>query len=146
MTIGIMTPEEVREFLLVRPARLRILATVRADGGPHAAPLWFDVDDDGDLLFNTAVDSVKGRNLRREGRAALSVADPEPPYSFVLVEGRVTIIEDLAQVRPWAGRIGGRYMGEERADEFGDRNGESGELLVRLHSDKVTAAVDLDSY
>jgi hypothetical protein len=58
----------------------------------------------------------------------------------------VAIIEDLAQVRPWAGRIGGRYMGEERADGFGDRNGVAGELLVRLHPDKVTAAVDLDSF
>jgi len=82
---------------------------------------------------------VKGHNLRREGRAALSVANPEPPYSFVLVEVR-------CPVRPWAGRIGGRYMGQERTDEFGDRNGVAGELLVRLHPDKVTAAVDLDSF
>jgi len=55
MTPRKLTPEEVREFPLVRPARLGTLATVRSDGRPHAAPLWFDVDDDGDLLFNTAM-------------------------------------------------------------------------------------------
>ena len=48
--------------------------------------------------------------------------------------------DDLDEVRRFATIIGGRYMGAERADEFGERNGVPGERLVRLHPSKVTAA------
>ena len=86
---------------------------------------------------------MKGRNLRRAGRASLCVQDDRPPFSFVTVEGPVTLIDDLDQVRAWAGRIGGRYMGADRADEYGDRNGVPGELLVRLTPEHVVAAADV---
>lgn len=138
-----MTPEEVRRFLGTGPARPGVLSTVRADGRPHAAPIWYDLDEDGSLMFNTGETSVKGRNLRREGRAAICVEDPEPPYSYVIIEGPVTLIRELDQVRAWAGRIGARYMGEERTEEFADRNGVAGELLVRLHPERVTSAADI---
>ncbi|HEX3793308.1 MAG TPA: PPOX class F420-dependent oxidoreductase [Acidimicrobiales bacterium] len=138
-----MTDEEVRAFLTARPARTGKLGTVRADGRPHVAPVWYDVEDDGTLVFNTGENTVKGRNLLRDNRATICVDDERPPFSFVLVEGRVEIIRDLAQVRHWAGRIGGRYMGEERADEFGERNGVEGELLIRLRPDQLHSAADL---
>jgi PPOX class probable F420-dependent enzyme len=114
------------------------LATVRADGRPHLAPIWFVLDGD-DILFNTGAETVKGRNLRRDGRASLCVDDETPPYSFVIVNGRVTVTEDLAEVRRWAAAIGGRYMGADRAEEFGRRNGVPGELLVRLTPTSVLA-------
>jgi PPOX class probable F420-dependent enzyme len=138
-----MTDDEIRAFLTSQPARTGILATVRADGRPHVAPVWFDVDDDGALLFNTGVGTVKGRNLIREGRAALCVDDDLPPFSFVTLEGPVEISDDLVEVRHWAGRIGGRYMGADRAEEFGARNGVEGELLVRLRPDHIVSASDL---
>src|ERR1700733_1286341 len=106
-----MSDDEVREFLTSMPARPGILATVRADGRPHAAPIWYAVDDDGVILFNTGETTVKGRNLRREGRAVLSVDDDRAPFSFVTLEGPVAISDDPADVRHWAGVIGGRYMG-----------------------------------
>jgi PPOX class probable F420-dependent enzyme len=137
-----MSSDEVQAFLR-SPVRPGILATVRADGRAHAAPIWFDVDDDGSIVFNTGEDTVKGRNLRRSGRASLCVQDDQPPFSFVAVEGAVTLIDDLDQVKAWAGRIGGRYMGADRADEFGQRNGVPGELLVRLVPDHVVAAADV---
>lgn len=138
-----MTPEEVRRFLTTRPARPAVLSTVRADGRPHLAPVWYDLDDDGTVMFNTGETTAKGRNLRREGRAAICVEDPEPPYSYVIIEGPVTLSRALDQVRAWAGRIGGRYMGEERTQEFADRNGVPGELLVRLQPERVTSAADI---
>jgi PPOX class probable F420-dependent enzyme len=138
-----MTDLEVRTFLGALPAPTGKLATVRADGRPHVAPVWFEVDDDGALLFTTGEGTVKGRNLLREGRAAICVDDDRPPFSFVVVEGVVEITDDLAEVRHWAGRIGGRYMGMERAEEYGNRNGVAGELLVRLRPDQVTSAADL---
>jgi len=138
-----MDEDEIRVFLTTLPARTGKLATVRADGRPHVAPIWYDVDDDGALLFNTGESTVKGRNLVRDGRASLCVDDDRPPFSFVVIEGGVDIVSDLAEVRHWATRIGGRYMGAARAEEYGARNGVEGELLVRLHPDHITSAANL---
>jgi PPOX class probable F420-dependent enzyme len=138
-----MSDAEVSAFLSSVPPRPGVLATVRTDGRPHVAPVWYELDDDGSLVFNTGEKTVKGRNLLREGRASLCVDDDRPPFSFVVVEGAVEIIADLAEVRRWATRIGGRYMGPERAEEYGARNGVAGELVVRLRPERVVSAQDL---
>jgi PPOX class probable F420-dependent enzyme len=138
-----MTDRQVRAFLTASPARTGKLATVRADGRPHVAPVWYDVDDDGSLVFNTGESTVKGRNLRRDPRASLCVDDQRPPFSFVVVEGAVEISGDLVEVRRWAARIGGRYMGAQRAEEYGSRNGVPGELLVRLRPEHTLSAADV---
>jgi len=138
-----MHPDQLRSFLTALPARTGKLATVRSDGRPHVAPVWYEVDDDGSILFNTGEGTVKGRNLLRQGVASICVDDERPPFSFVVIEGSVDISRDLAEVRSWAARIGGRYMGVERAEDYGARNGVPGELLVRLHPDHLTSAVDL---
>jgi PPOX class probable F420-dependent enzyme len=132
-----MTDEQWRDFLS-HGTRTGKLSTVRADGSPHVTPIWFLLDG-ADLVFNTAKESVKGRNLARDGRVALCVDEDRPPYAFVVLHGRAELSEDLGQVRHWAARIGARYMGEERAEEFGDRNGVPGELLVRIRVEKVLA-------
>jgi PPOX class probable F420-dependent enzyme len=138
-----MNGEEVRAFLTVLPPHTGKLATVRADGRPHLAPVWYDVDEDGTLVFNTGAATVKGRNLRRDPRASLCVDDERAPFSFVVVEGVAELSDDLADVRAWATRIGGRYMGPERAEEYGTRNGVPGELVVRLRPQQVVSALDL---
>ena len=138
-----MSDQEVRAFLTASPPRTAKLATVRADGRPHLAPVWYDVDDDGSVVFSTGASTVKGRNLTRDPRASLCVDDDRPPFSFVVLEGTVEISDDLAEVRHWAKRLGGRYMGAERAEEYGARNGVAGELMVRLRPSRVTSARDL---
>jgi hypothetical protein len=137
-----MSDDEWRAFLR-HPVRPAVLANTRRDSGPHAAPVWYDVDDDGTLLFTTGATTVKGRAVRRDGRVALCVQDDQPPFSFVAVEGRATWTDDVDEVRAWATRIGGRYMGADRADEFGARNGVPGELLVRVTPERVTGARDV---
>jgi PPOX class probable F420-dependent enzyme len=137
-----MTDGEVRRFLDSTPARPAILATVRPDGRPHAAPIWYALDGDA-LVFNTGADTVKGRNLRRDPRVALSIDDDAAPFSFVVVEGEAQLSDDLAHVRHWAEVIGGRYMGADKAEELGERNGVPGELLVRVVPTRITSAKDL---
>ena len=132
-----LSDEEAFAFVAAAP-RTGKLATVRADGSPHVAPVWVAVDGRS-LLFNTGAGSVKGRTLRRDPRAALCFDDEQPPFAFVVFEGSVEIIEDVDQVRRWAAVIGGRYMGADRAEEFGARNGVPGELLVRLVPDRIVA-------
>lgn len=132
-----MTEDEWRAFVS-EGTRTGKLATVREDGSPHLAPIWFVLDGD-DFVFNTGKDTVKGRNLARDGRVVLCVDDDRPPFAFVTLRGRAEISEDPVELRRWAARIGGRYMGEDRAEEFGERNGVPGELLVRVRIDKVNA-------
>jgi PPOX class probable F420-dependent enzyme len=138
-----MSDEEVSAFLTASPPRTGKLATVRADGRPHVAPIWYDVDEDGSLVFNTGESTVKGRNLLRDPRASMCVDDDRPPFSFVVVEGVVEISDNPDELRQWATRISGRYMGAERAEEYGARNGVPGELVVRLRPERVTSARDV---
>ncbi len=142
-----MDDEEVAAFLGAPPARTGKLATVRPDGRPHIAPIWFVLDRSaatpdspvGDLVFNTGVDTVKGRNLARDPRTALCVDDEAPPFAFVIVEGTVTLSDDPGELRHWATAIGGRYMGEDQAEAYGARNGVPGELVVRLRPTRILA-------
>ncbi|MER8186669.1 PPOX class F420-dependent oxidoreductase [Kitasatospora sp. NPDC094015] len=131
-----MTEPQWRAFL-THGTRTGKLATTRADGSPHLAPIWFLLDGD-ELVFNTGSTTVKGRNLARDGRVMLCVDDDRPPFAYVVVRGTATISEELPEVRAWAGRIAARYMGEDRAEEYAARNGVPGELLVRVAIEKVT--------
>ena len=140
-----MTKEEAYAFMAAG-TRTGKLATVRADGRPHVAPIWFVLDGE-DLIFNTWHSSVKGKNLQRDGRIALTVDEEVSPYAFVLVEGRVEIVEDnLAESKKWATRIGARYMGEDQAEAFGERNSVPGELLVRVKVNKIIAQKELAAW
>lgn len=138
-----MSPQETRAFL-THGTRTASVATVRPDGRPHVAPVWFvlaDADNEWgfEVVFTTGAKTVKGRDLRRDPRVALTVDDENPPYAFVLVEGEATLSDDVAEMLPWATKIGGRYMGAENAERFGQRNAVPGELLVRVRPSKVIA-------
>jgi PPOX class probable F420-dependent enzyme len=122
------------------------LATVRKDGTPHVAPIWFLVDpaDDGDhLVFTTGADTVKGNALRRDPRLSMCVDVDAPPYSFVQFTAEASISEDLDEMLDWATHLGGRYMGEHAAEAFGKRNAVPGELLVRARITKVIALAEI---
>jgi len=73
----------------------------------------------------------------------LCVDDERPPFSFVVVDGKVDVSEDLDEMLVWATRIGGRYMGAEKAEAYGRRNAVPGELLVRLRPAHVVAQADI---
>jgi PPOX class probable F420-dependent enzyme len=139
-----MTEDERRDFLLTGTHTAKI-ATVRANGLPHVKPVWFTLDGD-DLLFTTHDSYVMTRHLRRDPHVALTVDDQEPPYSYVMIEGTVTLSENLDDLVRWATVIGGRYMGADRAEEFGKRNGVPGELLVRVTPTKILARADIAGY
>lgn len=118
------------------------LAYVAADGRPLVAPVWFIVDG-GQLVFNTGKATAKGHALSRDPRVAICVDDQEPPFSFVQVQGTASIGEDPDELLDLATRIAARYMGAERAEEFGRRNGVPGELVVRVTPTKVITAFNV---
>jgi PPOX class probable F420-dependent enzyme len=127
---------------LSQGTRTAKLAYVASDGRPLVAPVWFVVDGQ-QLVFNTGKDTAKGRALARDPRVAICVDDETPPFSFVQIQGTVTLGEDPDELLDTATRIGGRYMGADRAEEFGRRNGVPGELIVRVTPIKVITAFDL---
>jgi PPOX class probable F420-dependent enzyme len=114
------------------------LGTVRADGSPHVVPVWVVFDGD-DIVFTAGESTAKVKAIRREPRVSMLFDDERPPFSFVSIRGLATLSDDLDEVRRWATRIGARYMGEDRAEEFGARNAVPGELLVRVSPEKVVA-------
>jgi PPOX class probable F420-dependent enzyme len=136
-----MTTAEWQEFVS-RGTRTGKAGVTSADGTPHVTPIWFLLDGD-DLVFNTHESSVKGKALRRDPRICVCVDDGTPPYSFVSLWGKASLSEDPDELRRWATELGRRYMGDDRAEEFGARNGIPGELLVRVRITKVVATRDL---
>lgn len=136
-----ITDPRVREFLSAgtRTGKLGYLAS---DGRPLVAPIWFVVEGDA-IVFNTGADTAKGKSIRRDPRVVLTVDLEEPPYGFVQVQGTASVDEDPTELVRTATAIGGRYMGRERAEEFGIRNGVPGELIVRITPTRVIAAFDM---
>ena len=115
---------------------------MRADGAPHVAPVWVDLDGD-QIVFTTSADTIKGKAILRDPRVSLCWDDERPPFSFVTVAGTAATSADAGDLVRWATRIGGRYMGADRAGEYGERNGVPGELLVRLTPEKIVSAFDV---
>jgi len=73
----------------------------------------------------------------------LLTPDPHPPFSFVQMQGVATITEDHQQLLDTATRIAARYMGADRADEFGQRNSAPGGIVVRVRPTRVVSAFKL---
>lgn len=136
-----MTKAEYREFLL-RGTKTGKLATVRRDGRPHVVPIWYDLDGD-TLVFTTGEQSVKYKSMKRDPRVSITVDDQTPPYSYVMIEGTVSFSEDPGELLRWATRIGGRYMGADKAEAYGKRNSTPGEVIVRIIPSKISAYKDV---
>jgi PPOX class probable F420-dependent enzyme len=137
--------DEVVEFLSAG-TRTGMFGYVAADGRPLVAPVWFVVDigqEGAELVFTTGRDTSKGRALTRDSRVVICVDDPHPPYSFVQVQGVASVSDDPHDVLDFTTRTGGRYMGADRADEFGRRNAVPGELVVRVRPTKVISGFDI---
>jgi PPOX class probable F420-dependent enzyme len=128
---------QVHAFLSegTRTGKLGYLST---SGQPLVAPVWFVVEGD-HLVFTTGKETAKGRALARDPRITLCVDLEHPPYAFVQVQGEAEISEDPVELLRAATVLGARYIGPDRAGEFGKRNAVPGELLVRLRPVKVLA-------
>ena len=88
------------------------LATVGRDGAPQVTPVWVDWDGT-HVRFNTAKGRVKDRKLRNNPRVALSIQDPDNPYPYVQVQGRViAMTESGADAHIDA--LAKRYLGQDR--------------------------------
>ncbi|HID51411.1 MAG TPA: PPOX class F420-dependent oxidoreductase [Anaerolineae bacterium] len=87
--------------------------------------------------------AAKLATVRADGRVSLCVDDETPPFAFVLLEGTAQISDDLTAVKHWASRIAARYMGEDQAEAYGERNGVPCELLIRVTITKIVAQKEI---
>ncbi|MCT1355978.1 PPOX class F420-dependent oxidoreductase [Gordonia sp. p3-SID1431] len=131
----------IRDFL-TSGTKTGHLGYTAADGRPLVVPVWFVLDGDR-IAFNTGATTAKGRALLRDSRVVMAVDLPEPPFGFVQVQGIARVTDDLDEVRRIATMCGARYMGAERAEEFGARNGVTGELGIWIEPSKVIASLDV---
>src|SRR5690349_19912524 len=114
----IMSKAEYLAFLGDR-AHCAKLATVCVDGRPHVVPVWFTLHNE-ELIFTSGYRSVKVKNILRVGRVTTCVDDATPPFHYVLLESRAEVLyASVEAARYWGAIIGGRYMGADRAEEFG---------------------------
>ena len=108
------------------------LATVNPDGSPQVTPVWFDVDGE-DIRINTARGRVKDRNLRRNAAVALAVMDPDNPYRYVQVRGRVSeVTESGADAH--IDSLAKKYMG---VDKYPHRKPGEVRVIYRVVPERV---------
>jgi PPOX class probable F420-dependent enzyme len=92
---------------------LAFLATVLPDGSPQVTPVWI-ARENGRITFNTAVGRVKERNMRRDPRVAISIADKEDPYDRVSIRGRVVEMTVGEEADRQIDELAKKYLGKDK--------------------------------
>lgn len=137
-----MTKDEIRNFLLQGTFTGK-LGTINKDGKPHVVPIWYTLDEQDNIVFNTGGESVKAKNIKRDNRVRLCVDDQTPLFSFVIVDGTAQIEKrQPSETYKWAKIIAARYMGDDKSEEYGRRNSGEGEILVRIKPTRIIAQKD----
>lgn len=98
---------------LIQEPNIGHLATVMPDGSPQVTPIWIDLEGS-QVLFNTATGRVKERNIRRDPRVGLSVANRDDPYERITIRGRVVEILDGEEAVTHIDKMAQKYLGRER--------------------------------
>ncbi|HEX4752396.1 MAG TPA: PPOX class F420-dependent oxidoreductase [Solirubrobacterales bacterium] len=108
------------------------VATLNSDGSPQVSAVWVGLD--GDLItFNTAEGRLKTKNLHRDERVAISIADQENPYESLIVQGKVVeMAQDGADDDIDA--LAKRYLG---ADSYPFRQPGEERVIVKIEPEKV---------
>ena len=132
-----MTKDEIRNFLLQGTFTGK-LGTINKDGTPHVVPIWYMIDEEDKIIFNTGDKSVKAKNIKRDNRVRLCVDDQTPLFSFVTIDGIAELISrEPDEVYKWAKIIAARYMGKAKSEAYGKRNSTKGELLIKIKPIRV---------
>ncbi len=100
---------------LAQGPNLAFLATILPDGQPQVQPMWVDADDD-HLIINTEAGRQKHRNIERDPRVTVTIVDPQDPYRYVEVRGKVVEIIDGPEARQHIDQLSRKYMGHDYAN------------------------------
>lgn len=88
------------------------LATLMPNGEPQVTPVWVDLEGD-HLIINSAKGRQKDRNLRRDPRVSLAIVDPDNPYRYLEIRGRVSEITEQGGA-PHLDKMAKKYLGVDK--------------------------------
>jgi PPOX class probable F420-dependent enzyme len=123
-------PDKYRDLFTKRA--FASLATLMPDGSPQVTPVWVDLE--GDLvLVNTARGRQKDKNMRRDPRVAMAVIDPENPYRYLEIRGRIAeIAEEGADAH--IDKMAKKYLG---ADKYPYRQPSETRVIFKIQPERV---------
>jgi PPOX class probable F420-dependent enzyme len=124
-------PEKARK--LFEEPNLGHVATVMSDGSPQVTPVWVELSN-GHVCFNTAAGRVKEKNLRRDPRVAISLANRENPYDTVDLRGRVVDMVEGQEADEMIDRLAKKYLGE---DAYPWRRRKERRVMVKVEPQSV---------
>ena len=108
------------------------LATLNPDGSPQVTPVWVDFDGT-NIIVNTARGRVKDKNMAQEPRVAVSIADPENPYRYLGIQGRVVEMTEKG-ADAHIDKMAKKYLGK---DTYPFRAPGEVRVVVKIAPDKV---------
>ena len=129
--MAVTIPDPFRDLLTKKA--FASLATVMADGSPQVTPVWFDFDGT-HVRVNSAKGRVKDRNMRRNGRVALSILDPDNPYRHMAIRGRVEEITE-AGADAHIDSLSKKYLGRDR---YPNRRPGEVRVIYRIRPERVS--------
>jgi len=124
-------PEQFRDLLSKKA--FASLATIMRDGSPQVTPVWFDYDGT-HFRVNSAKGRVKDKNMRRNGMVALAILDPENPYRYMAVRGRVEAITEEGADRH-IDSLTKKYLGQDR---YPYRKADEVRIIYRIRPERIS--------
>jgi PPOX class probable F420-dependent enzyme len=100
------------------------LGTIMPDGSPQVTPVWFDYDGN-HIFVNSARGRVKDKNMRRDPRVSIAITDPENPYRYLQIRGRVVDITEKGAA-DHIDKLSQKYLGQPKYPY-----GQPGEVRVK---------------
>ena len=123
-------PESFKDLL--EKKAFASLATIGADGAPQVTPVWFDFDGT-HIRFNTARGRVKDKNLQRNPAVALAIIDPDNPYRYMQVRGRIVEVTETG-ADAHIDALAKKYTGQDR---YGNRRPGEVRVTYKVRLDRV---------
>ena len=105
-----MIPESAADLLSWEKKAFAHLALVLADGTPQCTPLWFDYDGT-HIIINSAAGRVKDKAMQRQPQVALAISDPDNPYRYIQIRGKVVDITEEG-AHEMIDHLSDKYRGE----------------------------------
>lgn len=109
------------------------LSSLGPDGEPQSHPVWYDFAG-GQLLVSTGTDRQKYRNIQRDPRVSVSILDPDDPYRYLEVRGRVVEIEPDPE-KAFLDRLARKYLGQDTYPYEERRSAER--VIIHIQPDHV---------
>ena len=109
------------------------LSSLMKDGSPQVTPMWVDIEN-GYILVNTAIGRIKQKNISRDPRVALAIAEQNNPYDMVTIRGEV--IEQITGVsaEEHIDKLAKKYIGR---DKFPNRSPGEERIILKIKPERI---------